>query len=436
MLRSRRTWLIAVALVGACAEDGECEQPLHLCEIDDASCQEHVFVQTACAREFEGRDVPPVRSITRAEFEDELRGDGPPPTEADVRSDRQLATALRMLWLLPDDATSNDEASIEAYARNVLAFYSREDEGVTIVSTNLGDAVREQQVYVLSHEFVHAQQDVDVGLQPLFDEYATSLDSGIALRSLTEGEAVHYSNLTIAHQRNHSIDEQSFASYYADREQERERDARDPLVDFTTLTQAFPYAFGAHLVTERWYAEGSQGVLAMYDAPPSSTADVLRQLAGLSATTPDMPELSAEPLPEGWTVLADDTFGAWVGYAVALRTGEPASRTVFASEWLGDRIIVVGGENEADVALAWRIRFASGAGAASFDAFVAAEGVEAHERIGTLVTIVVASSDEVLTTWQDIFTAAQVDDAAPRSSAPDRVRKRIHRVRPWHASTR
>lgn len=430
MVRSRRSWLIAVTMIAACADEGECEQPLHLCEIDDASCQEHVFVQTACAREFDGRDVPPVRAISRDEFEDELRS-GDPPTVDEMRADAQLATALRMLWLLPEDATSNDDASIAAYARNVLAYYSRDDERVTIISTNLGDADREQQVYVLSHEFVHAQQDVEVGLQQLFDAHVTTRDSDIAMRSLVEGEAVHYSNLTLARQRHHAITEQSYASYYAQREQDLEQSARDPLVDFTTLTQGFPYAFGAELVTKHYYADGRDGVAAMYDDPPTSTADVLQQLDDHTGPALAVPPLSAEPLPDGWSVVADDTFGAWVGYAVAQRTGVSSYRPGdLALEWIGDRIIVVGGPTEAEVALAWRIRFASDAGAASFLHLMPQEGSVVVEQKGHELTIVAANDDATLATWQAIFAAAVVD------AAPDAERSMIGGARPWHASAR
>ncbi|HWB81269.1 MAG TPA: hypothetical protein VG755_40180 [Nannocystaceae bacterium] len=413
-------------MTAACADEEECEQPLRLCEIDDAACQRHVFVQTACAREFAGRDVPSVRAITRDEFADELRGDGAPPTAAEQRADQQYATALRMLALLPPGTSSSDDAAIGAYAQSVLAYYSREDEGVTIISTNLSGADREHQVYVLSHEFVHAQQDVDVGLAQLFDAHVTSTDSNIALRSLTEGEAVLFSNLTLARQKGHRLSQGALHDYFDAGQQSLREDAADPEVGFTDITLGFPYPFGGDFVARAWEDGGPAAVLARYDDPPASTAEILRELGNYpQAHDVVVPPLDVDPVPEGWSIVDEDTLGAWVVHAVALRNG--ASDSQYEDEWFGDHFIVMGGPTAADVVLLWRITFATLATANQFanigDA-TPSEGVRAVEVDNGQVTIVMAPDAATLADWQARIVGAEVDDAPPESTAPAHPRRR------------
>lgn len=434
----RTTGLFALALLAAlpaCQEDDPCEEPLQACDISSAGCREHVFVQTACAREHAGRTVPTVHTITRSEFEEFLR-DEPEPTAEEARSDAQTATALRMLDLLPPGTTSSNEAAIEAYARNVLAFYSRSDASITIVETNLGDVDRETSVFVLSHEFVHAQQDVDVGLQDFFDAHVTSSDSNTAIRSVTEGEAVLFSNVTMARQPGLSITADVFDAYYAEQQAGlREAAAGASDAAYTDLSTSFPYPFGGQLVTERWLADGFEGVLDVYDDPPISTATVLRTLAGAEpANVLDLPALSAGALPEGWTIVAEDTLGAWILFAVARRSGfDEATAEDWAEDWAGDRVLVAGGPTEPEVALAWTLRFGSDASAEGFAAIADAappEGVRSVRRDGHDVTLVMAADAESLALWEGTFETATLEPAPSlRSTSRSRSTPR-HRAGP------
>ncbi|MCA9710543.1 MAG: hypothetical protein KDK70_32175 [Myxococcales bacterium] len=412
-----------LVLLGGCADDDDCEEPLEICDIASADCREHVFVQTACARGHEGRTVPPVQSITRSEFEDFLRA-GDEPTAEQQRLDAQRATALRMLALLPPGEASSDEAAIAAYAASVLAFYSRTDGSVTIVETNLGDVNPDVSVFVLSHEFVHAQQDVDIGLQEFFDEHATSADASTATRSVTEGEAVHYSNLTMARQPGAEVTEEIFEAYYAEQQQDlRDAAAGASSTAYTDLSSTFPYPFGGELVTDRWLAEGNAGVRAIYDDPPGSTAAILRTLAGDDPRDEvDVPALLADPLPEGWAAVADDTLGAWILYALARRSGiDGTTAEAMAEDWAGDRILVVGGSTGADVAVAWTIRFFSEASAQALTGIEAVpppEGVRSVRVQGRDVTMVLAVDADALTQWEGTFQTAATAEASSFRQAP------------------
>jgi len=432
---------LALLAVGpACGDEDPCEQPLQLCDIASAGCREHVFVQTACARGHTGGTAPIVHTITRDEFVEILHSENEPDAEAQ-RIDAQSAAALRMLDLLPPGETSSNEAAIEAYAHNVLAFYSRSDTSVTIVETNLGDVDRETSVFVLSHEFVHAQQDVDVGLQDFFDAYVTSTDSNTAIRSVTEGEAVLFSNVTMARLPDKSITAEVFAQYYADAQAGlREAAAGESDAAYTELSSSFPYPFGGELVTNRWLVDGIEGVLALYDDPPLSTATVLRTLAGAEpANLPDQPALSTGPLPEGWTIVSDDTLGAWILFAVARRSDFAEDlATELAEDWAGDHLLVAGGPTAAEVALAWTLRFGSDTSAERFAEIADVkppEGVRSVEHDGHDVTLVMAADEDSLALWQGTFETAVLEpapslrsDDVPRS-AP--YRRRLAPPLPW-----
>lgn len=419
----------------ACADGGECDEPLKICDIGSAGCREHVFVQTACARDFDGREVPVVNTITRDEFEETLRDDDEPTTD-EAREDAQLATGLRMLALLQPGETSSSDAAIATYARNVLAFYSREDKSVTLIETNLGDADRDQQVFVLSHEFVHAQQDVDVVLSDFFSAYVTSTDSDMALRSVTEGEAVLFSNLTMARQPLASLDEDAVRRF-SDEQQDALREAAgDPSgADFTDLRSSFPYPFGGDLLADRWFADGRSGVLGFYDDPPPSTAAILRTLDGETASEVDIPSLAADELPEGWGVLVEDTFGAWLTFAIARRGGISESSAIeLAHDWLGDHVVIGGGPTDAEVALAWRFRFGSEASAQAFariDDVPPPEGVRSITVDGRDVTLVQAVDAQALAGWEDAIERAVVEPGPVLRSEPvGRGMPRTNRVDP------
>jgi hypothetical protein len=423
--------LMLGALPLACADDRDCEDALEVCDIGSAGCREHVFVQTACARGHDGRTVPTVYTITRDEFETLLRSEDEPSAEQQ-RIDAQSATALRMLDLLPAGTTSSNEATIESYARNVLAFYSRGDASITIVETNLGDVDRETSVFILSHEFVHAQQDVDVGLQDFFDAHVTTSDSNAAIRSITEGEAVLFSNVTMARQLGASITPEVFDEYYAQQQQglrEAAAGSTDPTDEaaYTDLSSSFPYPFGGELVTDRWLSEGDAGVLELYDDPPLSTATILRTLAGAEpANVVDLPPLSASTLHEGWSIVAEDTLGAWILFAVARRSGFAEDSAIeLAEDWAGDHLLVAGGPADTEVALAWTLRFGSEGSAERFaeiQSIAPPEGVRSVQHAGHDVTLTMATDAETLALWEGTFEAAVALPGPSLRSTPPRRR--------------
>lgn len=395
----------------ACGDEPGCDEPLRICDIGSSECREHVFVQTACARGFDDHTPPPVESITRAELIEVLRPDET-PTQAQALEDEQRAKMMRMLRLVPPSTTSDMEASIQTLASQVLAFYDRDSGTVTLVESNLGDIERSAEIFVLSHEFVHAQQDVDIGLQGFFDEHVTTYDSATASRCVTEGEAVHYSNLTLARQPGAEISAEAFAAYYRDQQGAVRQLAADrEAVGYTELTLAFPYPFGGELVTEEWFAAGDPGVLALYDAPWPSTGDVLRLLGDEPPRgAPDVPSLAAPDLPEGWSILADDTFGAWITFAFAHRNLVARSTAEeIALDWSGDRLLVAVGPTASDVALAWRFRFGD---ERSAESLAVVGDVPPHEgawsvvRDGRDLMIVVGPDADSLPTWEASFVAA------------------------------
>lgn len=424
---SVRAVFIVAALVGvgplACADHEGCDEPLDVCDIGSAECRKHVFVQTACARDFTGRTVPVVQTITRDELVEALRDDDE-PTSNEIREDAQIATSLRMLALLQAGEMSSEDAAIESYASNVLAFYSRVDKSVTIVETNLGGASAESQDFVLSHEFVHAQQDEDVGLAELFADHVTSTDSDVALRSITEGEAVLFSNLTMARRPGARLDEDDVARFFADQQDSLLEEAGDrESADFTDLRSSFPYPFGGQVVADRWFLDGRSGVHDLYDDPPPSTAAVLRILDdGTPGDAVDIPGLAADELPEGWSSLGEDTLGAWLVFAFARRSGlGEATALALARDWIGDHILFAGGPTDADAALAWRLRFSTDAAATTFaeiDGTPPPEGVRSVDLDGHNVTIVMAVDADALALWETAIERAVVEPSPELRTEP------------------
>ena len=83
-------WAALLALSsGSCADEESSAACPGLddddCNIGEASCQQQIFAATACLRGQPDAQLPPIRTITREEYADELRGQSAPEEDFGVR---------------------------------------------------------------------------------------------------------------------------------------------------------------------------------------------------------------------------------------------------------------------------------------------------------------------------------------------------------------
>lgn len=391
--------------------DLSCDQlTLELCNIEATECQEHVFQVTACVRGFATMEPPSVRTISVEEYQDMLMASE--LSESEKNQDAQLTILFKMLRFLPENISSNNEADIADQAAHVAAYYSTQTQEVTIIDH---DEPFEQKtaVYILSHEFVHAQQDIDIGIASFVHDFATTSDQFLAVLSLIEGEAVHYSNLALAQMPDATITHEQFMAYYDSWQAELIESANDPDEVYQTITNSFPYPFGGDYFTNAWYTEGSEAAFALYEAPPLSTATLMRASQGLSANPIETISAPEPPLPDHYKITIDDTLGAWMLYIFLVRNGiETDLAWSSAHSARGDLALLATPETGDDIAFRWQIRWADSDTPQllaqelmmTSPAYGGAWSVVAH---GPELSLLAVSNPDDLQTWIQIFEQSQ-----------------------------
>lgn len=356
-------WLVCTTTAFGCGVD--CDAPSH-CDIREASCQHEVSNALRCVRGAEPVDVP-VHVVDAERYEQEQLAMIEPEEEAE----RTLwYRGLAQLELVAPDLGVSGATRVSL--ANVAAFYDRDERAVTILDRG---APLDEVAYVsvLAHELVHAQQDAEHRFDALdarAEADADSVDTQLALYSITEGEAELYQERFAANALGFAFDDvrwdEALAAFRASSRRDAAR-SDNPLLE---LRPSFVYPFGASYVHAAFDAGGRDGVAALYDDPPLSTR---RVIAGFGATLPDdqawtepglaelaVPRLEAFPHHVG-TV----SYGAFA-FEIALAHWHWENRVVPASVRFADVAaqltadeLTVQSDEDGDTVASWRLRFTS-----------------------------------------------------------------------------
>jgi hypothetical protein len=331
------------------------------CDVTDASCQQALFATVACIRGDVGATRPPSRTITAKQYGEELtRSANETSTSADAESfdaDEVAAfeSGLELLHLAkPGDLAVASQISL--LTSTVPAYYDPESKNITFVTPDAGPAPDEDdgQYYTLAHEYTHALQDQAVDLVNFEKRYGKTLDSALAVHALIEGEAEIYEAELLAASWGQSLNEIDWeARIEAQRSFHEQALIKYP--PYLGIWRSFPYDAGTPFVLGAFRSGGPSAVRALFGKPPTATASVT------NATVPDpITTLPAAP-PEGYVVLAYDTFGSELFryYLAGVSSFTPAERDRIVADWRGDRVSFYYRPNSMSVAVLWRLRFAS-----------------------------------------------------------------------------
>jgi hypothetical protein len=152
------------------------------------------------------------------------------------------------------------------------------------------------------HEMVHALQDQEVGLDPVFEETNAYDDSLQALQSITEGQATLVENDWIISRGD------GYASAYQQELSGRSYTQGDP---YSEAMSALPYVLGPRAVAKLEAAYGPQMTLQVLASPPT-TIEQIWDLAGWhQGQTPLIDAVPpAEPqVPEGADIVDRGSMG-------------------------------------------------------------------------------------------------------------------------------
>jgi hypothetical protein len=357
-------WLLLGLGTGCFDDDDEAFAALP-CDTLAPSCQDAVYRATAEVAQMRAQGRPPVRSISVAELEDELR-------ELSRDDDPELAASwsdgLSLLGLLPA-GQSVQEAALKSAVASISAFYDASSEQVSVVDRSTGDSP-EQDLFVLAHELAHALRDAESDLLAFRERHVRSSDSAAASSSLIEGEAMLVGAAVVARTAqgsDYSIDWARFADSVEDSTLDSIEAAPAPLI---TAIEQLPYAYGTRRLAHAWGLDGRAAVDPFYEDP----ALTLLSWSGGRGARAEADPLRCFPTtpPAGYAGVDSDTFGiaALIALPIALETDGARAAMDMAQSWRDDRVVVFrrdGAEDgeRADHAVAWRLRFASPAEASA-----------------------------------------------------------------------
>ncbi len=340
-------WLVVLGLLGC-----DDEQTLTGgCDIRTAGCQRVVFEATAEARGQPGAERPPVRTISAEQFAAEYRAE---VDEAlDEAGGAQLAwdAALQMLGLL-DAGTTGIEAVAEETIATVAAFYDGDTQGVTVVDRG-GPSSPEQDLFVLSHEFVHALQNQTGHLQKFRERFAHSTDSLLATTALTEGEATVLGAVVLeeAAPPGSFLDWDALGTGLRGGVFDSIEAAQEPMI---AAISGLPYTFGFDGL--RHLRNDPTEIQELYDSP----ALTLRAWANGRGGSDPPGGLSCYPTiaPEGYVAVDHDSLGVVALIALGVLAGErPGSARTASFSWTDDIVVAFESvDTPHEYAVAWRLR--------------------------------------------------------------------------------
>lgn len=193
--------------------------------------------------------------LDEAVFLDRFKAEGGGESQAGDERFTEFARAIGVA----DGGVDVADAARDLTEVSVLAWYSFEDQRITVRGTTLDVAIE----VTVVHELTHALQDQHFDLDELTER---AINGNIAAPTpLIEGDATRIEWRYIE-----ELSTSDRADY--DEQTQAQRDDADvegiPL--FLQLSLAYPYAFGPHFVTILDALDGNEGVDAAFADPPTT----------------------------------------------------------------------------------------------------------------------------------------------------------------------
>jgi hypothetical protein len=303
------------------------------------------------------------------------------------------------LGLLPA-GSSLEQMELDLQAGQVIGFYDTVSKGLYVLSQSGGVGGLEKLTF--SHEYTHALQDQNFGLDKLATNTPDQGDRDLARTALPEGDATLVMTLWSAN--NLSLGELLAIAGQSVSGPQADQLARAPAILRETLT--YPYEDGLRFVQGIYNTGGWAAVDKLYANPPDSTSQILHpelytaHVKPVALTVPPVPTT----LGSDWKLTMQDTLGElqlriWLEGNDGTGSGSSAAASAVSS-WAGDRIGLYegpGGQWAIVLHTAWRTAAGRDAFNEAVQQTVAALGSQ-YRICGdtTHVDIAIASSEALV----------------------------------------
>jgi hypothetical protein len=340
------------------------------CDVRKAPCQRQLLALAGCVYGVDTTPQVPVRVVSEQQLVEELNRAPSEATDEEQADDAaelpHIERALADLKLLqPGDLTEGGGSTAQIVA-NIDGVYQDSERGIALVDRGVSKNTAEADA-LLVHELVHAIQDAQFGLEAWRQQYPTSIDSVLALRTVSEGQATYAqfrAFLALSGRDVAQIDWPSTLVKFRDQLLSQALDDSSPyLASITT----FPYAYGARSAHLAWSDHQAQ-----FDTPPRTTLEVLSLDDGVAVAPPEALEMDAPASGGDYGFLDGDTMGAFLLELSSHQLGADESTAHdLALSWRGDALWVYAGPNDETVWL-WMLELADTAHAEALAALAPA----------------------------------------------------------------
>jgi hypothetical protein len=353
------------------------------------------------------RQLQPKTTVTPVLLDSKGVRDWLTKTNAEQTNHQALADESRLfihMGLLPA-GSSLEQMELDLEAGQVIGFYDPVSKGLYVLSESGGVGPTEKLTF--SHEYTHALQDQNFGLDKLAVDTPDQGDRDLARTALPEGDATL--EMTLWSQKNLSMAELMTIAGDSLSGPQADQLAKAPAILRQTLM--FPYDAGLTFVQGIYSKGGWAAVDKVYANPPASTSQILHPDLYTSGVKPIAVTVPAVPASlSGWKLTMQDTLGE-LQLRIWLEGEHPDSAATTAaatgtSSWGGDRVGLYEGPNGAWAVVihtAWR----SDAGATAFsnaaDQRLAALGEQFRvcASDSTHVNVAIASSEPLVPEFID-----------------------------------
>jgi hypothetical protein len=245
----------------------------------------------------------------------------------------------KALGLLPPDASLKD-LDVELLSSQVAGLYDPATKTMDVASKTGQLGPVEQITY--AHEFDHALQDQNFGLNKLGLDDTSNSDRALARLSLPEGDAT----LLMTLWAEISLTPAQLIQLAQEANDPTQTAILNAMPDDLKETLLFPYEQGLAWVSGLHASGGWAAVDAAYARPPDSTEQVLHPVKWASHEAPitvTIPAALPTRLGTGWTMALTDTLGElqfriWLEQVGRLPAAQAEAA---AAGWGGDRVALV-----------------------------------------------------------------------------------------------
>lgn len=377
------------------------------CDTRAEACQQRLLRLAACVYGVDRAPDVPIRVVSEAQLLAELQEAA--ATDDDAAAAREAANlphierALVDLQLLEPGALTEGGGATAELIDRADGIYQGAEYGIALVDrgTPKDD---DETAAVLVHEFVHAIQDDLYDLGTWQQQHSLDVDSMLASRSVTEGQATYAQFRVLYAMAGYDLAGASLTPALDDFRERIFATAYDDASPYLASFATFPYAAGVGPAEQAWSESGLHFAERQFSDPPLTSLAALADSYGIDVSTKPPADLLAPTLPDGFTLIDDTRLGAFVLELFLHRHGllVSASRRR-ALDWRTDRLWVYAGPEES-TAFLWEIELQQ-ASAADLEGGPLSDVI--HESAGPRVFFASGDAPEFLLSAGRAFLEAQ-----------------------------